>query len=526
MKRQTPNIPVTETAVPVEFFSQFSGGLNTNNKPEELLSNQSPDLLNVEATSDGAIVTTRGYEEIGTNTTAEKTIGIMPYINGATRHVITAHGYTLSKWSGSVWSDIKTYSTSSTSTSVTGVMAGGFLYIVDGAHAGMEKYTGSTSTSTIATPAVFTHLVYLPQVDRLVGISAANPSRVYFSGVGTYETWGANDYINVAADDGSDVKGLLPSFGPLMFLKGYGASGKFSWDGLTFASTGLRSLYGAGCENPKAACVIPLGGVAFFNRDGVWLNSGGSQQDILLSENITPTIKGITAGQLGKVRLHWFQNKLWLSLPLDGSTENNTILFLDFAQNEDGTRRGWFKLDWAASEFATYEDASGNTQLVFGSTTTCQVFRRYRLNETSSVWSKAGVAMNSYWSSYVRRGSRKAKPKNYKRLSYSFDALSNADVPAGQDALIDLAYRSDGSDSWRTLNVQTAVTIDQWQDGGVWGEDGDLWPGIGKQEGTLEDFFYTAKSIQWKVGKSGINVPFVFFGLAYEEEELESYTLS
>jgi hypothetical protein len=520
--RKVPNIPVVENAVPVEFFSQFNGGLNTKDKPEELAPNQSPDLLNVEATSDGAISTAKGYVELGTDAGTTKVLGLLPYINGATRHLIKAAGYKLIKWDGSTWADIHTYTTASTATSVSGVMAGGFLYIVDGAHAGMEKYAGSTSTANVATPAVFTHIAYLPAVDRLIGISLANPSRVYFSGSGAYETWGANDYLPVAPEDGSDVKGVVPCFGPLLTIKGYGGSGKFTWDGLTFGTTGLRSIYGAGASAPKAVCVLPYGGVAFFNRDGVWMNSGGSQQDTLLSENITPTIQSITAGQLGKVRMHWFDNKLWLALPLGNATENNALFCLDFGRNPDGSLRGWYKYDWTVSEFATFEDGLGNLNLIMGSTTTSKAMRRYREDETATCWSKNGAAMDSYWCSFINRGARKAKPKNYKRLVYSLDCLSA--LVSGQDGIIDLSYRADASDSWRSLDIDTYAPIDKWEDTGVWGEDGDKWPSLGKKSGIFEDFFFTSYSIQFRVRKVAIDTPLVFYGVAYEEEELESYT--
>jgi hypothetical protein len=520
--RTIPQIPVVDSAVPIELFSIFNGGLNTRDKPEELLPNESPDLLNVEATADGAITTARGYVELGEDEETGKTTGLMSYRTGATRHLIKATALLLRKWDGSTWSTVKTH-TGTTPTSVSGAMAGGALYIVDGVHTA-QKYSGGASTSDVAAIPLSSFITYLPQVDRLVSIEVANPSRIRFSDSGAYETWPAVNAINVADDDGTDIQGVVAYFGPLLILKALGGSGKFSWDGLTFATTGLRSIYGAGAANPKAVAVIPHGGLAFANREGVWLNTGGGQQDVLISDKVTPTIQGMTAGQTSKLRLHWFENKLFFSLPLDGATENSAILVLDFSRNPDGSFRGWYRLDWGASEFCTFQDSNGNWNLIMGATGTGKAYRRYRADEDTDVWNKDGASMTSYWSSAIFQGNRKAKLKDFKRLVYSFNALPELSLKTNETAIIRLSYRADDSDSWRNLIVDIGESIDLWEDSGTWGEDGDVWPGLGKITKVIEEFFFSAKSIQFRTYKAGIDTPFTFYGLAYEEEEKERYS--
>lgn len=511
-RRNIPQTPVVDNAVPVQLFSIFNLGLNTRDNPAALLPGESPDLLNVEASEDGVIQTAKGYVELGTDAGEVKVIGTFQYKSGTTKHLIKQCGNLIIKWSGSAWSTIKDHSTGSP-LSASGAMAQNALYIVDGVHTGMEKYAGGSSTSNIVTPAVFSHIVHLPQVDRLVGIDATNKSKIWFSGAGTPETWGANDYINVAADDGSDVTGIIPAFGPLVIAKGQGGRGKYTWDGLTFASTGLQPLYGTGPANPKAICVLPFGGFAFWNKDGVWLNT--ARQDILISDKITPTLQGMTAGQEAKVRLHFHDNKLWLSIPINAQTENSAVFVYDFNRNADGSNRGWYKRDWAASEITTFDDSSGNLNLVFGSPTTSKIMRHYRADENTSVHAANGAAQISYWVSAVRHGTRYAKPHDFRKLFYFFDALDNN--------LVQFAYRADESDSWHTAEIDLDENIDNWEDAGDWGEVGDLWPGQSGIQGLLPNFNYTSRSLQVRWYKTGINTPIIFHGYGYEERERESY---
>lgn len=512
-RRNIPIIPVVDTAVPVQLFSIFNLGLNTRDNPAALLPGESPDLLNVEASEDGIIQTAKGYVELGTDTTETKVIGIFQYKSGTTKHLIKQVGNLIRKWDGSNWSTIKDHSTGSP-LSASAAMCQNALYIVDGVHTGMEKYTGSTSTSNIATPAVFSHIVHLPQVDRLVGIDATNKSRIYFSGAGTPETWGVNDYINVAANDGSDITGIIPCYGPLVICKGQGGRGKFTWDGLTFSSSGLQPLYGSGPANPKAICALPFGGFAFWNKDGVWINS--ARQDILISDKITPSLQGMTAGQEAKVRLHYHDNKLWLAIPIDAQTENSAVFVYDFNRNQDGSNRGWYKRDWDASEINTFEDSTGNLNLVFGSPTVSKIMRHYRADESTSVHAANGAAQISYWVSSVRFGERRGKPHDFRKLFYSFDSL--------EDNSVTFSYRSDDSDSWHSVSIDLSENIDNWEDEGLWGEAGDTWPGRGGKAALIPNFNFTSRSLQVRWYKSGINTPIVFYGYGYEQRERESYT--
>lgn len=515
MRRNLPLIPVAETAVPVELFSIFSRGANTTANPADVPLGFSPDLLNMEATEDGAVKTARGYTEVGTDSTTSPVIGQFEYRNGTTRHIIKqcgTSGNEIRKWDGSSWSSIKTHGAGS-ATSASAALAGGILYIVDGNHAA-QKYTGGSSTSDVAAiPTTATFITYLPSVDRLVAIISGG-SKIRFSDSGAYETWPAGNEINVAPDDSTPVTMLVPSFGPLLIGKGRGGRGKFVWDGLTFGTTGLQPRYGEYAENPKAVAVTPYG-VAFWNRAGVWINSSG-YQDQLISEAITSTLRLITAGQASKVRL-WFQaneNRLYLAIPYNGSTTNNRLWFYEFSRNDDGSARGWYQLDAPAAEICAFEDSTGDINLVFGSPTTSKTYRRYRMNESGNIYNAAGSSMTSYWTTPVLRGARKAKLKNYRRLVHSFLSSTELNVLIG--------YREDENNGWTELTTTIGRTVPTWPLP-AW-SSGWSWPSRSRQVQVIDNFYNTGHSIQLRVYKAGTNTPITFYGFAFEEEERESYT--
>lgn len=105
-----------------------------------------------------------------------------------------------------------------------------------------------------------------------------------------------------------------------------------------------------GCLAPDSIATAP-NAIVFLSNTGIrayGLISGVNDSDgsgfLLLSENITPTLERINQAAVHKACAAFYDNKYFLSLPLDGSMTNNYTLVYRFP--EAGQRGAWMLYDY------------------------------------------------------------------------------------------------------------------------------------------------------------------------------------
>jgi hypothetical protein len=109
--------------------------------------------------------------------------------------------------------------------------------------------------------------------DRMfVGGSGANPSRLYFSGIGTPTTFTtANDYLDIGGDDGEAIQDLVSVEGLLMVAK---TNRVYLISGSGVESFFVNELAGGSAAPGRPAVRTPYGTI-LAGSDDIWVIQGG-----------------------------------------------------------------------------------------------------------------------------------------------------------------------------------------------------------------------------------------------------------
>jgi hypothetical protein len=212
-----------------------------------------------------------------------------------------------------------------------------------GAATPVYKWSGAAWALVVGmgTGAVAPYMLEVQATDnRLVGAhTTSESSRVGFSGAGTPETWGANDYVDVTPGDGERITALT-AWRELVFV--FKETKFFVFTGNSTSGTGTAIFNyrpvntGVGAVG-RACSVATPNGVYFLSRRGIYKTAGGDP--VLASRAIDPIFRGgassfFTGGVLNhaaidKCQLMWHDERLYFAYPSGSATTNDRIAVFD-----------------------------------------------------------------------------------------------------------------------------------------------------------------------------------------------------
>jgi hypothetical protein len=270
-------------------------GLNLLADPLELGASGAVDLLNVWFLP-GRIET---CPEVLAFATATRTVlRIFPYADGSQLLASEGDGTTTTLeafTSGGVSSATTSYASVSTTPhgfASIGTPSASRTYAVRRGDT-TRRWDGSAWSSVAGVPSG----VSAAPADRgtrlAVGYASGNPHRVSFSDAGDPETFGANNYVDIAPGDGESI-GPMVYWGDRLFafkntkFMVFGQTGIDATGSPIFDYYTIDTGHGVGLKgvvNSGGACAGP-DGVYFVSTDGVWRTTGSTP--VLVSSAISP----------------------------------------------------------------------------------------------------------------------------------------------------------------------------------------------------------------------------------------------
>lgn len=219
----------------------------------------------------------------------------------------------------------------------------------------IRSYDGATVaavTASGAAPAAKFMAVYKTRI--FAAGKASDPTLLEYTAIDRPEAWTAGGSMRVGGKDaGKDCTGLAVWSDTLWY----------------FSPSSLHAISGAsidsnktisdrfGCIAPRSIAVSP-DALIFLSENGVraygnvpGLNDDDGSGFLYLSENIAPTLARINREHLDKVCGAYFNNRFYLSIPLDAETENSRTFVFKYAT--DSTPAAWTEYSYGVSVFCT-----------------------------------------------------------------------------------------------------------------------------------------------------------------------------
>jgi len=382
-------------------IKDFSGGLNTRQEVRSIAANESPAMMNVNITDEGAVITRFGYEEVCELPAGTRTYGVIPfYKNTATAFkklcIFGQDGklYTISG-SSTTPVDNGSYTSSMTATeTVRGSVLNSLLVFGNGT-ASTQKFDGTT-ISNITTYAVAAKNDIFSNWGgtgvssggtKMYGAgSSSAPTALYHSDTDNPDNWdtGGAGALNVSLNDGEQITGINPLDDTLVIFKyDHTFLGKLYLD----STSAISSIQLSPARLP-AGCVAP-GSIALSGNDIIRLADPDTygisalgfqasyftqnQRNNSLSWKIQPTVRTINRENMSKAAGVYWQDRYILCAPTSTSSENDGCFV--YSTTIDG--RGYWTLwnDIPADSFAIFKDDNNRNELYFGSNLEAKVFK-------------------------------------------------------------------------------------------------------------------------------------------------------
>lgn len=330
-------------------------GLNDTTAPINL-TYEASSLKNLLFRELGKLTVREGATLVGNDTGAYKQLGLTHWISGSTKVQIKVEN-TLIQSLSTTWSTMS----GAGATGLTAgkdmnfVMADGYLYGFNGTDA--VRKINDTTVITVAGIPVGSWGVWWRNI-LFVGGVAAYPNRVYFSGIGTPETFGANDYFDIEPGDGDILTGGIALKDKVLFAKqrawhylvGSGTN-TFAIYPITydFGSCNYRSIINFGND---VWCVDMEGSVKSVLRNEYGLFNGKDMS----SEFLETTIGTINKSSLSTICAGTKDGYLLFAVPTGSSTYNNLILVYDDDAPVPNGKSKWTTFTgWSPSVFDSFE---------------------------------------------------------------------------------------------------------------------------------------------------------------------------
>ena len=344
------------------------GGIDLLNDPQEVGPNTAVDLLNVDVDRRGRLRTRDGYAKFtasaGPNPYAQifayPTVGsansLLAVIPDDRTQAIDSTGTVTSSQTANPFSSPNPVVCALVGQPGTAAANEKILAYLGNGLDSVLKWDGSAwSVPTAAVGAFPKGAPYLyPRSNRLVSTcfdagshtqgpnsAESSQSHVYFSGAGTPETWGANDFVILTPGDGQRIHGCAAFQNDLYVFKetrffvftgeSIDSDGQPIFNYRTVDSGVGLSGFNAGTEAAQAVCA-GSDGVYFLNDMGVWRTQGGPP--VRVSRALDPFFDGtattsIKQSALRECQMAWHRERLYVSVRTSGSNTNDRLLVFD-----------------------------------------------------------------------------------------------------------------------------------------------------------------------------------------------------
>lgn len=466
----------------VQFFNDFTGGLNNNQSRQNLLPNETPDCQDVVFDNRGGFRTRNGYSDVLTQSVLDG-----GYIGGQfSAGTEVLWGITnvggLWTWDETTFTAVTTANPLDAGVVVRSAVWGGNLYFANWLSAGTRimrywngtafvaltntannNYTAPVGDNAPVARLIANHSGHMWWADTLEG-GTRHRSRIRFSHPLQPEDFAADDYFDIETDDQTDQITALFSFrDTLLVFKRRSIFAVYGYDRESFVVQKLAGVAGVSCQDviDSNAGVVYWwsidGNVYAFNGTGV----------VPIGDRIKNIVNdGVVVVGCLTNRITWVENQLWLSIRL---TDGNRVLFVyDPSVGKSGA---WTKFSFTPTSIFWWKPAASATKILFMLPDNGFVFRYGRNDkEFDNVGANNFVIPAYYrmaWFSALDTGLKKrwARP--------TVSAASN-----GQGSLIAEVYHDfEESVTERTLSVPLSPIL---YGGMEWGDDwGDDWSGSG-----------------------------------------------
>ena len=475
----------------VQFFNDFTGGLNNNQSRQNLLPNESPDCQDVVFDNRGGFRTRNGY-----TTPLTQSVLNGGYIGGQfSAGTEVLWGITnvggLWTWNGATFTAVTTSNPVDAGVAVRGAVWGSKLYFANWLSSGtyyMRYWNGSSFTALTNTannnytaPAggnaplarlIANHSGHMWWADT-VESSVRYRSRLRFSHPLQPEDFATDDYFDIEPDDQTDqITALFPFRDMLLVFKRRSVYAVYGYDRESFVVQKIAGVAGVSCQDVidgNAGVVYWWsidGNVYAFNGTGV----------VPIGDRIKNVVnEGLAISGCLTNRVTWVENQLWVSL---NRTDGSRVMFV--YDPSVGRAGAWTKFSFAPTSMFWWKPAASATRIVFTLQAQGYLFQYGRnTQEFDQVGSTSFVIPAYYrmaWFSAMDTGLKKrwARP--------TVSAASN-----GEGSLIaEVFHDFEESLPERTLSLPlTPISYG----GMVWGDDwGDDWAGSGEVAYTFSKF--------------------------------------
>ena len=330
----------------VEYWKDFSGGLNLTTQTQTLGQNESPDCVDMDFGLRGGFTVRGGFQtqETDAKLGSARFLGHGLIPSGSNRLFIQGTNGQLLSWDGSTLTDTTYDLTDDNTERVRMAVFNNYGYFANGRSAGsivMRSWNATTFRTltntfndTYTSPAaqgagsiplarhIVQHAGFLWVADT-VESGTRYPGRIRFSHEQAPENWATADWFGVG-DPGEPITGLYEFGEQLLVFKKDSVWSVYGYDKDTFV---LEQLTGASGTCTCGAIATNAGIAYWFSTDGRLMAYNGRGVTVL-SEPIRwwSDIGRIKHG--GSHRLMWADGRLWLSLEAGAGEDVTRWLFI------------------------------------------------------------------------------------------------------------------------------------------------------------------------------------------------------
>ena len=177
--------------------------------------------------------------------------------------------------------------------------------------------------------------------NRVWGVSAENQSRVHFSEILDPETWDDYDFIDFNPEDGDYITALI-RYGQNLIVSKQRSMAMLTGNKVSnYQVSWLDSEQG--CQSQRAICSADKY-IAYIAQDGIRFTD--LSQSVVATERLSSDWERVNKRRLSQASMIYWQNKLFISLPVNESLINNEVWVYDFLRNSWSIREGWSVSTW------------------------------------------------------------------------------------------------------------------------------------------------------------------------------------
>lgn len=192
-----------------------------------------------------------------------------------------------------------------------------------------------------------------------------NPSRVYFSEIGSQEMFLPLNYFDIRVNDGDQITMLQNVLGVITIGKNNTVQ-KIQTPTITgnpLSDWTITDPFAyVGCVSPYSTQNTPIG-IMYLGNNGIYFFDGNFST--LLSDQVTPTIKDISPANFATAYSAFYQNQYYLAYTSSssGSTSNNRVLIYDLLSKS-------FDIDTSNIGSFTVERGGTDIEILYGGDST------------------------------------------------------------------------------------------------------------------------------------------------------------